>query len=127
MGKGRTVTVTSPDGQHYTRTSAGHAYTHAAFVYDPFDRPGGHTFFLVGYSSSEELARKNAQSWAKRGFTRPTVVPVTVVGGAERSRASHPRTRAERLLIERELARRRAAARKQQRNPLGLFAKKGGK
>lgn len=101
MAKGRTVTVTSPDGQHYTRTSKGHVYTHAAFVYDarPGDRQG---FFLVGFSSSEELARKNAQSWVKHGFSRPTVVPVAVVG-AERRR--HPRSRAERIAIARQTGR----------------------
>ena len=41
--------------------------------------------------------------------------------GEQRKRPAHPRSKAERLAIAKELARRRAFASKQQRNPLGMF------
>jgi hypothetical protein len=64
-------------------------------------------------SGAEELARKQGAIDVHTDYGR----------GNERSRPPHPRTRAERLVIERELARRRAAAKKQHRGALGLFTK----
>lgn len=64
-------------------------------------------------SGAEELARKHGAESVHMDYAR----------GSERSRAAHPRTRAERLVIEKELARRRAAAKTQKRGALGLFTK----
>lgn len=63
-------------------------------------------------SGAEELARKHGAESVHMDYAT----------GSERRRvAPHPRTRAERLVIQKELARRRAAAKKQARNTLGLF------
>ena len=43
--------------------------------------------------------------------------------GNERSRPPHPRSRAERQIVAKEVARRKAQAKQQQRNRLGLFVK----
>lgn len=82
--------------------------------------------FIDYRSDSLDTAQRRARArHASAGFMWQTAIvdthTGTTVGGDSRKRPPHPRTRAERLVIQKELARRRAAARKQERNTLGLF------
>lgn len=73
--KKTTYVATAPDGTEHTRTS-NRVYTHAVLVYGPsWDNPEPH-WGCVSFNGREELAHKEARSWAGR-FEKIIVVPVS--------------------------------------------------